>query len=123
MRYLHMLSCLMMLGFAAVQYNDPDALVWVVIYMIPAAWAFMSAFFLPRLRASKALMRLLWASAALFIFLTLFYWPEAPNFWRKEVWSVEETAREGMGVMIALAVVLFALFTAWRKATGERRAV
>jgi Transmembrane family 220, helix len=121
MRYLNILSCLMMLGFAAVQYNDPDELEWIAIYTIPAAWAFMAAFFLPRLQASKTLMRLLWASAVLFIFLTLRFWPDMPYFWRKEVWYAEETAREGMGVMIALAVVLFALFTAWRKTTGERR--
>jgi uncharacterized protein (TIGR03382 family) len=32
-----------------------------------------------------------------------------PEFWRKDVWWVEETAREGMGVMIALGVLVVVL--------------
>jgi hypothetical protein len=39
----------------------------------------------------------------------VFYWPTVPNFWLKEVWWVEETAREGMGVMIGFAVLLVVL--------------
>jgi hypothetical protein len=35
-----------------------------------------------------------------------------PGFWRKDVWWVEETAREGMGVMIAFAVLIAVLATA-----------
>ena len=34
-----------------------------------------------------------------------------PGFWRKDVWWVEETAREGMGMMIAFAVLLAVLAT------------
>jgi hypothetical protein len=38
-----------------------------------------------------------------------------PNFWRSAVWLNEETAREGMGLMVAFGVLLVALFTAYRK--------
>lgn len=108
MRYVHILLALMMAAFAAVQYNDPDAPLWIAIYLIPAAWAFTAAFRPARLR-SLAGERLLWATVAIGVGTTVFYWPTMPNFWVKDVWWVEETAREGMGVMIALAVLLVAL--------------
>jgi hypothetical protein len=42
----------------------------------------------------------------------VFYWPTVPGFWHKDVWWVEETAREGMGVMIGVAVLVVVLATA-----------
>lgn len=109
MRYLHFLLGLLMAAFAAVQYNDPDALLWIVIYLVPAAWAFVAAFRPARVR-SLAGERLLWATIAAGVGATVFYWPTVPNFWVKDVWWVEETAREGMGVMIGLAVLVVVLF-------------
>ncbi len=111
MRYVNMLLGLVMVGFAAVQYNDTDALLWIVIYLVPAAWAFAAAFRLEQVR-SQAGERLLWASLVIGAATTVFYWPAMPGFWRKEVWWVEETAREGMGVMIAMAILLAVLATA-----------
>jgi hypothetical protein len=32
-----------------------------------------------------------------------------PYFWRKDVWWVEETAREGMGVMVGFAILVVVL--------------
>ena len=64
MRYVHILLGLLMTAFAAVQYNDPDALLWIVIYLIPAAWAFAAAFRAAKLR-SLAAERLLWATVAI----------------------------------------------------------
>ena len=110
MRYVLILPGLLMVAFAAVQYNDPDALVWIAIYLVPAAWAFAAAFRPARVR-SLAGERLLWATVATGVGATVFYWPTMPNFWVKDVWWVEETAREGMGVMIALAVLLVVLAT------------
>jgi hypothetical protein len=43
-----------------------------------------------------------------------YYWPQAPEFWRREVWWETETAREGMGVMIATVVLAVAFLTAIR---------
>lgn len=108
MRYLLVLPGLVMVAFAAVQYNDPDTLLWATIYLVPAAWAFAAAF-RPARVASLAGERLLWASVAVAAGLTVFYWPAMPGFWRKDVWWVEETAREGMGMMIAFAVLLLVL--------------
>lgn len=111
MRYVNILLCVLMVGFAAVQYNDPDALLWIVLYMIPAVWAGLAAFRLTAVRSISG-TRLLWASVAAGIAAVIFYWPEMPGFWRTEVFMAEETAREGMGVMIAFVVLLVTLFSA-----------
>ena len=108
MRYVLMLLGLLMVAFAAVQYNDPDALLWIVLYLVPAAWAFAGAF-RPAYPRSLSGERLLWASVAAGVGAMVFYWPTVPGFWHKDVWWVEETAREGMGMMIAFAVLLVVL--------------
>jgi hypothetical protein len=81
-----------------------------VIYLIPAAWAFAAAFRLPQVLSPRGTL-LLYATLAAAITATVYYWPQAPGFWRKEVWWVDEEAREGMGVMIALGVLVFVLAT------------
>jgi ABC-type Na+ efflux pump permease subunit len=114
MRYLNLLLALVMFAFAAVQYNDPDGLLWAVYYLVPAALAGLAAFRVGVLRTPNG-MRLLWAGIAVWLGLMIFYWPPMAGFWRKEVWMEEETAREGMGVMIAWATVLVAWLTARAK--------
>jgi len=110
MRYVHFLLALLMVSFAAVQYNDPDAPLWITIYLIPAAWA-LAAGLRPARLQSRAAERWLWATVAAGVGATVYYWPTVPGFWHKDVWWVEETAREGMGMMVALAVVLAVLVT------------
>jgi hypothetical protein len=114
MRYLYVLPGLLMVAFAAVQYNDPDAPLWVVIYLTPAVWSFMAAFRLADVR-SKTGTRLLWVTVVVGAAAVVYYWPTMPEFWRKEVWRVEETAREGMGVMIGQLVLLAVLAATWRR--------
>lgn len=104
LRALNLLLCGLMLAFVAVQYNDPDALLWMLYYGVPGFWAGLMVWRRdqpqrPRWRAA------LWASLVVWAGLMVFYWPTMPGFWRKEVWWVEETAREGMGMMIAFVVV------------------
>ncbi len=108
MRYVLILLGLLMVAFAAVQYNDPDGLLWVFIYLVPAAWAFAAAFRPAHVR-SLAGERLLWATLTLGAGALVLYWPTVPEFWRKDVWWVEETAREGMGVMVGVAVLVIVL--------------
>jgi hypothetical protein len=113
-RYLNVLLGLLMLVCAALQYNDPDALLWIVYYIVPAAWAFLAAFRLDIVRSTLG-TRLLWASVVVWLGLVIYYWPQMPGFWRGEVFWAEETAREGVGLMIAWVVVLVAVFTARKK--------
>jgi len=114
MRYVHVVLGLLMISFAAVQYNDPDTLVWATIYLIPAAWSLLVAFRLPVVR-TPAWRALLWVTAFAGLAGVVYYWPAMPGFWHKEVWRLEETAREGMGMMIAFAVLIVVLFSAHRK--------
>jgi hypothetical protein len=111
MRYVNMVLGALMVLFALVQYNDPDPYVWVPIYLVSGAWAFAAAF---RLRwfAARSAQVLLAATLVAYVGLTIFYWPQTPGFWRKDVWWVDEEAREGMGMMIALAVLLLASLSA-----------
>jgi hypothetical protein len=117
MRYLNILLGLVMFGFAAVQYNDPDVLLWVVYYAVPAAWAFLAAFRLDLVRSKPGMLGL-WASIVIGLGVVVYYWPAMPGFWRPAVFMVEvegEGAREGMGLMIAWAVLLLAMFSARRQ--------
>jgi hypothetical protein len=114
MRWLNGLLALVMVAFAAVQYNDPDWALWVVYYAVPMFWVLVAGFRHALLQRTQWLGAL-WACVAVWIGLVYFYWPTMPNFWRQAVWWEEETAREGMGLMIALGVLLVALFTAYRK--------
>ena len=106
MRYVNIVLGLLMVAFAAVQYNDPDPQVWVPIYLVPATWAFAAAFYLSK-TVSRSGMVLLGACVLAYLALVVYYWPQTPGFWRKDVWWEVEEAREGMGMMLAFAVLLF----------------
>lgn len=114
MRFLYIVPGLLMIAFAAVQYNDTDGPLWAVIYLVPAAWALLAAF-RPRVLRAPAGKSLLWACAAAALAGVVYYWPTMPGFWHQKVWWVEETAREGMGMMIAFTVLVVVLFSAHRK--------
>lgn len=116
MRYVNIVLGLLMVAFAAVQYNDPDPHVWVPVYLVPAAWAFAAAWRLPRVAAAPAAV-LLVACLVAYLALVVYYWPQAPGFWHKDVWWVVEEAREGMGMMTAFAVLLFVSLTAFMART------
>lgn len=119
MRYLNIVLGILMLLFVAVQYNDPDGPVWMAIYAVPMIWAFLAAFRLPVLQSPTG-RRLLWLSIAAGIAGVVFYWPQTPEFWRKDIWWNDEEAREGMGVMLLLAVMLVAWFSSLRSPTARR---
>ncbi len=44
MRVLNIVLLLLMVLFALVQLNDPDGIVWLIIYAVPAVWAAIAAF-------------------------------------------------------------------------------
>lgn len=108
MRAVNLLLALLMVAFAAVQYNDPDVLLWAAYYAVPAFWAAAVAWRPAWPMSDVVRAGALWASAAASGALMWAYWPPTPGFWRQEVWWNEESAREGMGLMIAFAAVLVA---------------
>ena len=114
MKILNIALCVLLLLFVAVQYNDPDGPLWMVIYGVPALWAALAAFRPAALgRGLPAALLGLCLLAALAA--TAYYWPTVPGWWHQEVWWQEETAREGMGVMLVLLTLAVACATAWRR--------
>lgn len=115
MRYVFSVLGVLMLLAAAVQYNDPDGPLWTVYYGVPAIWCGLAAL-RPEWVASSSGRALLGASVVAALALTIWYWPSVPDFWREPVWRmglpdpeaarIAEEAREGIGMMIATAVLL-----------------
>ncbi len=118
MRYVNMVTALVMLLFAVVQLNDPDAFVWFVIYLVPGILAATAAFRLPVLKKAVAPLA---ALTALSLAGVVYYWPTTPGFWRQEVWWETETAREGMGMMFVAIVMVIVLYSVW--SAGGRESV
>ncbi|MCC9135025.1 transmembrane 220 family protein [Pontibacter silvestris] len=57
------------LGFAAVQYNDPDALAWIIVYAIAALLSFAAAF-------NKINKVVLYAACIIYAAGAFYCWPE-----------------------------------------------
>jgi hypothetical protein len=125
MRFVFWVFAVLMALAAAVQFNDPDGPLWMVYYGVPAVWAGIAAI-RSQLLTNIAVRALLSLSVAAGLILTVLYWPPASRWWQHEVWGMgmmdpgaaatAEQAREGLGIMIATAVllsVLAASLTGW----------
>jgi hypothetical protein len=112
MRYVNGFFCVVLMLFAVVQYNDPDGVLWFLIYAIPAAWAGLAAFRPGLLTASRPQTVAAYAVClAAAILGSLYMWPSLPQSWI----HVEEE-REGLGLIIAtLALVMVGI--AWWQGT------
>ena len=118
MRVVCGVLAVLMLLFAAVQYNDPDALFWAGAYGTGALWCGFAALS-PRTLA--------WAPARLALLVTLglaawglvAFWPDAGRWWAVDVWWPEatgEASREGMGMMVLFVALLAAAAVGLRRA-------
>ena len=105
MRFVYIGLSALMLLFAGVQYNDPDGLFWAIIYLIPALFALFAAVRPSALGAGTGHAVLVITIIAAVVAM-VYYWPRTEQFWRIDVWWHTETAREGMGLMVCLIVLL-----------------
>jgi hypothetical protein len=96
--------------FALVQYNDPDALVWFLIYAIPAGWAGVLAFRPHLLPTNRGTITAYLACLAAALVGTAYMWPSLPANWI----DIEEE-REGLGLIIVTVALLVAGGTWWRR--------
>lgn len=119
MRILSAIFCILLVLFTLVQYNDPDALFWGLIYGVAALWCGLAAF-RPAVLARPLWRGLYAATLALSVVGVAWFWPTTPGFWRQEVWWETETAREGMGMMIVLIALITVWFASRRGRTGAR---
>lgn len=82
-------------AFMAVQYNDPDPMLWMIIYGIAALISFAAAF-------NKTPHMLLWVTAAIFILGGIYMWPdrfEGVSIGGGQIKNIEE-ARESLGLFL-----------------------
>ena len=117
MKVLRTVLAALMLAFASVQLNDPDGFRWTVLYAAVGVALAIAAWRGRWLDGSPGRLLSLLLVATLVALLVL-RWPGEVGFWRKEIWWESETAREGMGLAIALLASLFVLPVAFR---GARR--
>jgi Transmembrane family 220, helix len=110
MRYVNGIFCLVLALFAILQHNDPDALLWFLIYGVPAAWCGAVAVRPRLLPANRPVLTAFLACLAVAIAGTVYMWPSLPANWI----HVEEE-REALGLMIVTAGLIAAGWTWWRR--------
>lgn len=118
MKFLLLALGALMVLFAAFQYNDPDGLWWGLIYMIPAVFALIAALRPAALGSGAGKIVIVLAIAAA-VAGVVYYWPQTSDFWRIDIWWNTETAREGMGMMIVVAVLVLS-FLGVRAASRDK---
>jgi hypothetical protein len=115
MRVINAIFCVVLVIFALVQFNDPDFLVWFVVYGIAAAWCGLAAFS-PGLMTHHGALRAFFALCLIGAVVgTVYFWPSGTAWWTKEVIWDNELVREGLGFLIVTAGLVCAGLAWWRK--------
>ena len=111
LKTISLLFCLLFLAAAALQWNDPDPLIWIVLYGLAAVVSFF--YFIGRrhfwITLLFGLIYLIWA---------IVLWPdtwEGINLGEGNIANIER-ARESLGLMI-MAFIMF-LYAAFRPRTS-----
>ena len=120
MRIVNFVLALMFLVFAFVQVNDPDPVIWIMIYGVMALFAIMAAF-------EFYLRKFLWAALIVYGLYSLYYFPGLQewlaqdhkeqlfdNLAKMEHLYIEES-REFLGLMICNVVLIVYLIRSRRK--------
>lgn len=110
MRWVNGFFCVLMGLFAIVQYNDPDGVLWLLIYAVPAVWAGIAAFRPDMLRAGRLVVPAYGLCLAAAVAGAIYLWPTEIATW----WDNEEV-REGLGLLIITAVLVSVGFTLFRE--------
>jgi len=123
MRILNFILALMFLAFAFVQINDPDPVMWILIYGAMATLCIMAAFNYHPRKFIAAVLALYLAYGV----YTLIYHPGVLQWLQSEnksdifddVKKMEnlyiEESREFLGLIICIAVLVFLLIRSSRK--------
>lgn len=110
MRWVNGFSCVVMGLFAVVQYNDPDAVLWILIYAIPALWAGTAAFRPGSLGTGPLVLLAYGLCLAAAVAGTMYLWPSEIATW----WDNEEV-REGLGLIVMTMALLIVGLTVLRE--------
>lgn len=109
MRYVNGVLCVILALFAVVQYNDPDFVLWFLIYGITAVWCGLAAFRPARVARSQPALALLGVCLVIAAGGSVWMWPSQFATW----WD-DELVREGMGFMIVTVALALAAIGFWR---------
>lgn len=107
-RLIALAFALLFIFAAAVQYNDPDPILWMILYLWPAALCLVYAVFaeIESRARSRALYIAALVTAVIYTTLALLLFPG----WLPE-WFASEELREAGGLLIAAAACAL---LAWR---------
>ena len=109
MRYVNGFFCVLLLLFAIAQYNDPDAILWIVLYGVPGIWAGLAAARPEHLARSQGLLVAFGATLVVIAGCVVYWWPHSIADW----WD-NELVREGLGMIIVAVALLVVVYTIWR---------
>ena len=115
-KILAILFGLAFLSFVAMQYNDPDPAVWMVIYGVAAILCFLAAF-------NKAPHAILWIAVILCVAGGIYMWPEkyeGLSVGGGDIKNIEE-AREALGLLL-IAVIFIGFILADKFSLRHRNA-
>lgn len=110
MRYVHGFFCVLFVLFTVVQYNDPDAYLWMVIYGSVAVWAGLATFRLTQFAHNQLLVTTFGIYLLAFLAGTIYEWPPSIADW----WE-NELVREGLGMVIATVALLVVAYSLWQR--------
>ena len=123
MRYISLILCVFFIGFAAVQYNDPDPLVWIILYGY-AAFICLLGFLRRYFFAVTLGAALVYLAGGIYLFPPSFsqwlHLEESQQSMGMHLPFIEE-ARESLGLLIAFGAMVFHLWVAYRHGRSQRK--
>ncbi|MBT1688914.1 transmembrane 220 family protein [Dawidia soli] len=121
MRILNFVLAVMFLIFAFLQVNDPDPVLWILVYGVMAVFCVMAMFaYYPR--------KVLWGALIAALAYSVIYFPGVQEWWQTSEHSALfdnvakmehlyiEESREFLGLMICVIVIVFYLILSRRRA-------
>ena len=108
---------IMFLVFAALQWNDPDPILWIIIYAIPTL-----------LCAGAAFQKIPWwiygITVVAFLAYAIYLWPghyEGGLMDEMKAGSGVEEARESLGLLICAVSLAYVGWLFWRKSKTNKQ--
>lgn len=117
-KWVHLLISVIFLSFAIMQWNDPDALPWIVMYAVVSAVAFLAF-------RGKHYIWINAALVAIMVVALISYIPDLRDWFSDGMPSITESmqasspyielVRESLGLLISLITMIVYLLIAKRK--------
>jgi peptidoglycan/LPS O-acetylase OafA/YrhL len=113
MRAVHIVLCVILLLFAALQYNDPDWYYWGLVYLLAAGWSALAALAPQRLQSWPPAR--IGAPVSVLLFLVGF---ASLAHELGPGWIHNEEAREALGYLICAITTALSVWDTRRRASS-----